>query len=254
MISTLDAPKSILKTSKAYEREQEERTFASDLSLVSGKPARTTRTQFGCVQVLCFDTVPGDNPCTLSGPPVSLGWTSVDRISFDSPDDFEKLESIPAAMETTPSNNSPDDEKKMTPRPTRLPSTIRVDRLRKRGFTRSEIQRAQKLATIARNRRKRTIENLQNAAREEKLEDLRRTLTCSRVVEPLSYPITVVDRDGRRKTVMSSSLSTAAMEGDTPSKEMFSTSPCPECSIHAALDDEDGKCRTNMYQPHSHSH
>jgi hypothetical protein len=124
----------------------------------------------------------GDNPCVTLGTPITLDWAHGGEI-LCSVEEYEEHRPPPRTMAQL-----------------RIPSQCRNDMLKRIGYSRRDIMDGAKHATIAHNRRKRTIETLGLAAAEEFLELVRRatmnaTIRCSakrkerELLEPYYKPV-----------------------------------------------------------------
>lgn len=170
------------------------------------RPSNSNRhLQFAQVHVAIFAQTAGDNPSVEKGPPITLAW--------------EVLQSsvIPLAEE----NPTPSTSKKY-PKPVLvLTSAERVQILLDNGLSMSDIQRAQDAATIARNRRNKTLKNLEWAQFDESLEELRDSFACiCQRKELLPYPMNM------------------AVEDYTPPSMDDFTEACPICRVGAGMSNE----------------
>jgi len=105
-------------------------------------PINSRRIRFSTLTIREYPRVLGDN-VTVMGPPISISWIHQD----------EKVYGIEEYEETIQDSRRTQSELKM-------PSAHRQKLLKDDGYSRKDIQEATKMSTIARNRRKRTVETL----------------------------------------------------------------------------------------------
>ena len=135
---------------------------------VAEEKAKDRQVRFHSADIFIHLHTIGDNPSVKKGPPMQIQWTC--HCCF-SKVDLNTLES-----EKQPS-------KTYRRKVGSFPARKRMEILMENGVPRRDIQRAQKEATIGRNRRYKTIENLSRQKTEERLEEIRFILTCKREPE-----------------------------------------------------------------------
>ena len=108
--------------------------------------------RFGTVQIRSFERILGDNPSTISGAPIGIGWRFV-QFRPQSVNEFE--------------------ERRQPPRPSHslvLNRDIREDMLVSLGYSKKEIAAAIRTNLKCRNKRRQTVQNLRAEGVEEKVE------------------------------------------------------------------------------------
>lgn len=119
--------------------------------------------EFGEPQIRVYSQTVGVNPSVSSGPPIQLAWNYE-----NSPDNNNTTENTPA-----------EEANKTYPRPVlRITLKRRFEILRSNGLRQKEILRFQKIATVTRKNRRKTIQNLKNQDKEERMEEIRKSLMC----------------------------------------------------------------------------
>lgn len=187
----------------------------------SASPAAKARSpneknvRFGTLQIRHFPIIPGDNPAVTVGCPVTIDWQHDGEVTLPIDEYEEARSSSPRSMIEL-----------------RRPAKLRDDMLRGLGFSRGEIQRSTKLATIARNRRKRTEETMQLAPLQELLERAKRgalNVTVRRVSKQREKDILnqFVDQQGMKRD---SELRMSTKTSNTLDASIFSLHTSPGTS------------------------
>jgi hypothetical protein len=122
----------------------------------SKKNTHSRKISFSTIEVREYPIIPGANPASFAGVPVTIGWTPVEAATLT----VEEYES-----------NKPEARTMVE---LRMPPCYRDDLLRRLGFSRSEILSSLKTANIVRNQRRRTSETMQLARTQEALEKVKR--------------------------------------------------------------------------------
>jgi hypothetical protein len=111
---------------------------------------------FSTIEVREYPIIPGDNPASLSGVPLTIDWIPVETASCNV-DEYEANKPPPRQMFEL-----------------RMPSSYRKDLLQTLGFPRSELVASVRTVNIFRNQRRRTVETMQFCKAEEALEKVKR--------------------------------------------------------------------------------
>jgi hypothetical protein len=170
---------------------------------------------FDVIRLISFPVTVGDNPSPARGPPVQIDWKPIEQVVV-SLDDYEA-----------------EHERRLH---FRLGASNRIELLKEVGFSKQEIEQAAKDAQNSTRLRKKTIEKLPSAHREEKLEEFKKVLAC-KSEEILSYP----------------------QSGPIPKDEfcdesvrvvpMFENIPCTHCAAFACTGDgADLPARVGMFR------
>eukprot|EP00592_Proboscia_alata_P004448 CAMPEP_0194377292 /NCGR_PEP_ID=MMETSP0174-20130528/30211_1 /TAXON_ID=216777 /ORGANISM="Proboscia alata, Strain PI-D3" /LENGTH=179 /DNA_ID=CAMNT_0039158545 /DNA_START=36 /DNA_END=575 /DNA_ORIENTATION=- len=125
--------------------------------------------EFNKLEIREYARVLGDNPACSSGPPVSLGWEHSPEDIEVSIDEYEKRNPY-----------------KRLPKELLLPRTTREQMLRDGGFTRSDVVRATKCATLLKKSRKKSNSRIGTDRMEERIEGVVRK--GKKLIYPLSEP------------------------------------------------------------------
>lgn len=108
-------------------------------------PPLAKKVSFGTISIREYPICVGDNPGGSWGVPITIDWEHQSEASFD----FDMYET------TRP--------ERRTQLEIAMPAPVRYEKLRAEGFSRQEIQKAEKQANIIRCRRRRTVEMLHMA-------------------------------------------------------------------------------------------
>jgi hypothetical protein len=111
---------------------------------------------FSTIEVREYPIIPGDNPASLSGVPLTIDWTPFETASCHV-DEYEA--------------NKPPSRQMVE---LRMPPSYRKELLRRLGFSRSELLASLQTTTIVRNQRRRTVETMQYYKAQEALEKVKR--------------------------------------------------------------------------------
>ena len=124
----------------------------------TGDRSKSACVAFSTIEIKEYPIIAGDNPSVTIGVPITIAWAPVEtrRCTVD---DYEERKPSPRSMMEL-----------------RMPSSYRVDLLRRLGFTRDEIMLGTKAANITRNRRRRTSETMALAPAQEVFKRMTRAM------------------------------------------------------------------------------
>jgi hypothetical protein len=120
------------------------------------KKNKNKKVSFSIIEFREYPMIPGDNPATLCGVPITIDWIPIDDIIECTVDEYETDRRPRKTVEL------------------RMPSWYRTDVLRSLGFSTKEIQAAIKEANIIRHKRVRTLETMQLAPAQAAFERMKR--------------------------------------------------------------------------------
>jgi len=128
----------------------------ADLHRPSSRDKR--QVEFSNIEIREYPICIGDNPGGFHGVPLTISWMHQDCIEL-SVDDYELNKPVRRATIEL-----------------KIPNQLRIDMLKKSGYSRQEIQEGIRKANIERNRRRRTVETLHLQPMEESIERCKRAL------------------------------------------------------------------------------
>jgi len=154
---TNDAFESVVADTTSLSLDDSENSM--DLAdLHRSRPRHENQVKFLNIEIREYPVCPGDNPGGFYGVPLAISWIpeSSSKISVD---DYEGSRPPRRALNGL-----------------KMPNQLRIDKLKKYGFSRQEIEEATRKANIERSRRRRTVETLRLQHLEESIEKFKRAL------------------------------------------------------------------------------